>query len=271
VPNTSHLKIAAATAALVTGIAAAPEAGAARYAAPAKPSILLVHGAFADGSSWSGVTRRLQADGYRVVASQIPLTSFTDDVATVQRDLRVLHGRTLVVGHSYGGAVITQAAQGASNVTGVVYIAAGAPDTGEAPADFNKLAAPLPSGNDFVPIDSPNVGQNGAPFVVLRRDRFRHDFCQDCSPALARRLAAEEMPINASAFGAQLAGAPAWRQFPAWYQISTRDRIINPAAQAVMARRMDPSGRHTIRLRSSHGSPVSHAASVTAFIEKAAR
>jgi pimeloyl-ACP methyl ester carboxylesterase len=255
--------------AAMTG-ANASAAQASGYAA-AKPRILLVHGAFADGSSWSKVTRRLLADGYHVVVSQIPLTSFADDVAAVQRDLRVLHGPTIVVGHSYGGAVITQAAEGQPNVRGLVYIAAGAPDTGETPVDFNKLAPPLPSSKDFVPIDLPNVGQNNSPFVILRRDRFRRDFCGDCSAPESRVLAASEVPINGSSFGATITGTPAWRQFPAWFQVSSHDRIINPAAQRVMARRMDPSGRRTISLRSSHGSLVSHAKQVAAFIERAAR
>jgi pimeloyl-ACP methyl ester carboxylesterase len=262
--------VAVALAGGTIAAAGSSTASASGYAA-AKPRILLVHGAFADGSSWSKVTRRLLADGYRVVVSQIPLTSFADDVAAVQRDLRVLHGPTIVVGHSYGGAVITQAAQGASNVRGLVYVAAGAPDTGETPVDFNKLAPPLPSSKDFVPIDLPNTDRNGAPFVILRRDRFRHDYCQDCGRAETRVLAASEVPISGSAFAAAITGTPAWRQFPAWFAISSHDRIINPAAQRVMARRMDPSGRRTTTLRSSHGSPVSHAKQVTAFIERAAR
>jgi hypothetical protein len=105
----------------------------------------------------------------------------------------------------------------------------------------------------------------------LRRDRFRRDFCGDCSAAESKVLAASEVPINFSAFGTAITGTPAWRQHPAWYQISSHDRVINPSAQRVMARRMDPSGRRTITLRSSHGSLVSHSRQVAAFIERAAR
>ncbi len=259
--------------ALLVGLGGGSQVGAAPRAAPAKPkpNILLVHGAFADGSSWNAVTERLQNKGYNVVASQIPLTSLADDVATVRRDLRVLHGSTLVVGHSYGGAVITQAVQDAPNVLGVVYIAATAPDTGEAAGDFNKLAPPLPSGADFTPIDLPNVGANNAPFVVLARSKFRYDFCQDCRAAQARLLAATEAPVNASAFGTPITGTPAWKQFPAWYQISTRDHIINPAAQRILAKRMDPTGAHTIRLSSGHASLLTHADEVAGLIERAAR
>jgi pimeloyl-ACP methyl ester carboxylesterase len=236
----------------------------------AKPNILLVHGAFADGSSWDRVIHRLVDDGYNVVSSQIPLTSFSDDVAAVQRDLRVLGGPTLIVAHSYGGAVITQAAQDAPNVVGLAYIAAVAPDTGEAAGIFNQLAPPLPSQADFVPIDQPHVGQNNAPFVVIRRDKFGEDFCQDCSNTQQDLLTATEAPTNASAFGTPITGTPAWKQFTAWYQISSQDRIINPDAQRIMARRMDPNGAHTITLRSSHASLVSHAEQVADFIERAA-
>jgi pimeloyl-ACP methyl ester carboxylesterase len=251
-------------------LAGAARAGSPEHAGRPKPNVLLVHGAFADGSSWDRVIAQLRADGYRAIASQIPLTSFADDVAAVRRDLRVLHGPTVVVGHSYAGAVITQAAR-AKNVRAVVYIAATAPDTGEAAAVFNQLAPPLPSAADFVPIDLPHVGQNGAPFVILARNRFAHDFCQDCRAGEAALLAATEVPINASAFSAPVRGVPAWRRVPAWYQISTRDRLINPAAQQIMARRMDPTGAHTIRLPAGHASLISHAEDVARFIERASR
>lgn len=263
--------IASAVSATIALSGAAAQASAPQRAGASKPNVLLVHGAFADGSSWNRVMERLQGDGYNVVASQIPLTSFADDVAAVQRDLRVLGGPTVVVGHSYGGAVITQAAAGAPNTRAVVYIAATAPDTGEAAGVFNSLAPPLPSAGDFTPIDLPNVGQNNAPFVIVARDKFADDFCQDCGRKEATLLAASEVPTNASSFAVPISGVPAWRQVPAWYQISTRDRLINPAAQELMARRMDPGGTRTIRLASSHASLLSHADQVARFIERASR
>ena len=264
------VSVTAVTVLVVAGLGGGSLVSASDGRAEPKPNVLLVHGAFADGSSWNAVTKRLLADGYNVVASQIPLTSFSDDVAAVQRDLRVLGGPTVVVGNSYGGAVITQAAEDAPDVVGVVYLAAIAPDAGETASDVNKLAPPLPSQRDFEPIDSPNVGDDGAPFVVIARDRFAEDFCQDCSAVRKRLLAATEAPINASAFGSPVTGTPAWRQFPAWYQVSSEDRIINPEAQRIMAQRMDPGGEHTITLRSSHASLISHAQQVAAFIERAA-
>jgi pimeloyl-ACP methyl ester carboxylesterase len=262
--------VAISTASVVALVGLAP-AGAHSDTARSKPNILLVHGVWADGSSWAGVITRLQADGYNVVASQIPLTSFADDVAVVERDLRVLHGPTLLVGHSYGGQVITQAAQDAPNVIGVVYIAALAPDTGESVVDQTELAPALPSQKDAVPIDLPDTGENGAPFILLKRDRFHADFCQDCSDAQAAVLAATETPFNASDFATPLTGTPAWKLVPAWYQISTEDRIINPALEAMLAKRMDPSGHHTIRIAAGHASMVTHPQQVADFIERATR
>jgi pimeloyl-ACP methyl ester carboxylesterase len=248
-----------------------PQLRAARRKTGPKPNVLLVHSAFSDGSIWNKVTRSLLDDGYNVVASQIPLTSFGDDVAAVQRDLRVLDGPTLVVGHSSAGAVITQAAQDAPNVTGLVFIAAVAPEAGETGGVFNQLAPPLPSLADFVPIDPGHTGENGAPFLLFARDRLEPDGCQDCGATEARLLAATETPTNASEFSTPITGVPAWKQFPSWYQISSEDRIINPDAERIMARRVDPTGARTIELRSSHLSLVSHAGKVAAFIERAAR
>jgi pimeloyl-ACP methyl ester carboxylesterase len=247
-------------------------AGASPVLRHSKPNILLVHGAWDDGSSWDRVTARLQDEGSNVVASQIALTSFADDVAVVQRDLRVFGGPILLVGHSYGGAVITEAAQGASNVTGVVYIAALAPDTGESVAalatDLN--VPPLASAADVVPIDLPNLGKNNAPFVILARDKVRQDFCQDCTAAEAALLASTETPLNLSDFATPVVGPPAWKTLPSWYQISAHDNTINPLLEEKMALRMDPSGAHTISLDSSHASMISHARQVASFIERAA-
>jgi pimeloyl-ACP methyl ester carboxylesterase len=267
----------ATLAAIGAAVAVAPAAVLSQAAASpgerhSKPNILLVHGAWDDGSSWNRVTGRLQDEGYDVVASQIPLTSFADDVAVVQRDLRVFGGPTLLVGHSYGGAVITQAAQGASNVIGVVYIAALAPNTGESVADLatNLNVPPLASAVDVVPIDLPNLGKNNAPFVILARDKVRQDFCQDCTAAEAALLASTETPLNLSDFFTPVIGPPAWKNLPSWYQISGRDNTINPLLEKKMALRVDPSGSHTITLDSSHASMVSHARQVANFIERAA-
>jgi pimeloyl-ACP methyl ester carboxylesterase len=188
----------------------------------------------------------------------------------VRRDLRVLGGPTLVIAHSYGGAVITQAAAGAPNAVGVVYLAAAAPDTGETASVFFDLAPPVAGDNDLEPIDLPNTGENNAPYVVIDRAKFGADFCADCDAVTRDLLAIEEVPTNASAFDVPISGTPAWRTLPAWYQISTNDRIINPDAQRAMAARLDPTGAHTISLASSHASLLSHAEQVALFIERAA-
>ncbi|WP_322748086.1 MULTISPECIES: alpha/beta hydrolase [unclassified Frankia] len=270
-PGRAAITLVGAVALTIGGLAMVPEAAGAADGLSTKPNVLLVHGAFADGSSWSNVIARLQRDGYHVTASQTPNTSFADDVAVVQRDLRVLHGPTLIAAHSYGGAVISQAAEGAANVVGLVYLAAFAPDTGETLNYINNTLAPLlPSQADAVPIDLPNVGANNAPFLMIRENRFRDDFCADCSRVEAAILAAAQTPLNASATTAPLQGTPAWKQVPSWYQISAEDRLINPAAQKIMAGRLDPTGSHTLTLESSHASLVSHAGQVAQFIERAA-
>ena len=234
-------------------------------------TIVLVHGAWSGAWIWEPLGRELDQRGLAHRALDLPTVGETavgkdlrDDAAHVRAITRAIDGPVVLVGNSYGGAVITQAAQDDPDVVGVVYLAAIAPDSGETVSDFNALAPPLPSQQDFQAID-------GGPFVIIARDRFPEDFCQDCSTTQKRLLAAKEAPINGASFGAAISGVPAWRQVPAWYQISSEDRIINPDAQRIMAQRMDPDGTRTITLRSSHASLISHAQQVAAFVERAAR
>jgi pimeloyl-ACP methyl ester carboxylesterase len=178
-----------------------------------RSNILLVHGAFADGSIWGQVIESLQLKGFNVVASQLPLTSLAADVRTVQRDLVSLHGPTVVVGHSYGGAVITQAATaGVPNVAGLVYVAAFALDTGETIDSIRTQYPPLPSAQYFVPVDP----SEDPPFLILQRDRFHEFACQDVEPRKAKVLAAVEGPLSATVLTAPIRGCPAWRRFPTW-------------------------------------------------------
>jgi pimeloyl-ACP methyl ester carboxylesterase len=230
-----------------------------------RPNILLVHGAFSDGSIWGLVIETLQDKGFNVVASQIPLTSLADDVGTVKRDLAAFHGPTVVVGHSYGGVVITQAAWKARNVASLVYIAAFAPDTGETIDSIKTQYPPLPSMQYFVPVD-PNVTP---PFLILQRDHFHQFVCQDIDPKKAKALAAAEVPISATVITAPIQGPPGWRKFPTWYQISSNDRMIQPAAQKMMANRAAPSD-HIISIEASHASMLSHPKELAKFIEQAA-
>jgi pimeloyl-ACP methyl ester carboxylesterase len=230
-----------------------------------RPNILLVHGAFADGSVWGQVIENLQDKGFNVVASQIPLTSLADDVRTVKRDLIGLHGPTVVVGHSYGGTVITQATTGVPNVASLVYVAAFAPDTGETIDSIRTQYPPLPSAQYFVPVDPSET----PPFLIVQRDRFHQFFCQDVEPRKAKVLAAAEGATSATVLAAPIQGPPAWRKLPTWYQISSDDRMIQPAAQKMMANRA-AQPNHIISIKASHASMVSHPDELAKFIEQAA-
>jgi pimeloyl-ACP methyl ester carboxylesterase len=229
-------------------------------------NILLVHGALADGSIWRQVTQNLQRNNFTVVASQLPLTSFADDVKAVKRDLGALQGATVVVGHSYGGAVITQAAAGASNVASLVYIAAIVPDTGESPHSLLAQYPPSPSVQYSVPVDPNEI----PPFFILQRDQFPQLVCHDVEPSTARAQAAAQGPTAATCYTTPIEGVPAWRQFPTWYQICTNDRSLDPTVQKAMANRAT-SPDHIVSIRASHYPLLSQPDTVTSFIEQAAR
>jgi pimeloyl-ACP methyl ester carboxylesterase len=229
------------------------------YAATPKPTIVLVHGAFADGSSWSKVIPILEHDGYSVTAVQIPLTSLADDIATTKRALESQKGPVVLVGHSYGGAVITGAAAGNANVKSLVYVAAFAPDANEplAPAG-SKFAAP--------PLNAALVPDSGG-FLYIDRAKFRENFCQDVPEAEARVMAATQKPLHNSAFGAAVPEA-AWKTIPSWYIVSSNDRAINPDLERFYAKR---AGAKTTEIASSHVAFLSHPQEVVKVIESAAR
>ncbi len=218
-------------------------------------NIVLVHGAFADGSSWSEVIRLLQARGFNVTAVQQPLTSLEADVAITRHVLGLQDGPTLLVGHSYGGVIITVAGN-APNVAGLVYVAAYAPDEGENIAELKALG-PAVSGAGHVKIDT--LG-----YAWLEREAFRDCFAADVDPVQARVMAAVQMPWK---IPTEHIGHPAWRSRPSWYQISSQDQMINPKLQALMAERM---GAQVITLEASHASAVSQPGDVAEFIATAA-
>jgi pimeloyl-ACP methyl ester carboxylesterase len=229
------------------------------YAATPKPTIVLVHGAFADGSSWSKVIPILEHDGYSVTAVQIPLTSLADDIATTKRALESQKGPVVLVGHSYGGAVITGAAAGNANVKSLVYVAAFAPDANEPlAAAGSKFAAP--------PLNAALVPDSGG-FLYIDRAKFRENFCQDVSEAEARVMAATQKPLHNSAFGAAVPEA-AWKTIPSWYIVSSKDRAINPDLERFYAKR---AGAKTTEIASSHVAFLSHPQEVVKVIENAAR
>ncbi len=224
-------------------------------AAPIK-NIVLVHGAFADGSSWSRVIPILQAKGYNVTAIQMPLTAFADDVASTKRALARQNGPTILVGHSWGGVVITEAGND-PKVAGLVYVAAFAPDQGETVAELGK-GYPAPPA-----LASPNVDAQG--FLTLSTDAFTK-FGSDLPAKEAAVAAATQGPINASAFGAQVSSA-AWKTKPSWYIVSTLDQAIAPEEERFFAKRMKAA---TTELKASHVSMLSQPQAVANVIIAAA-
>ena len=233
------------------------QAAAAAPAAPAKPTIVLVHGAFADGSSWSKVIPILQRDGYTVIAVQNPLTSFAADVETTKRVIDGQSGSVVVVGHSYGGAVITAAAAGSANVKALVYLAAFAPDSGEAIGAFGEKY-PTQLGTGFRP--------DKAGFLYIDPAKFHELFAADVPLPETRVAAATQKPINSTVFGATM-DQIAWKTIPSWYLVSQDDKAINPDLERFYAKRMKA---HTTEIKASHVAFLSHPAVVARLIEQAA-
>jgi pimeloyl-ACP methyl ester carboxylesterase len=229
------------------------------YGGSAKPTIVLVHGAFADGSSWSKVIPVLERDGYTVIAVQNPLTSLPDDVATTKRVIDAQKGSVVVVGHSYGGSVITDAAAGNPNVKALVYVAAFAPDAGESISAAGARFAPPPLNSALAP--------DAAGFLYIDREKFHDVFCQDVPAAEARIMAATQKPVNGSAFGALTVNA-AWKGIPSWYIVCSDDRAINPELERFYAKRI---GATTTEIKASHVPFLSHPKEVARVIEDAAK
>jgi pimeloyl-ACP methyl ester carboxylesterase len=223
----------------------------------AKPTIVLVHGAFADGTGWQYVIPILERDGYTVIAVQNPLASLAGDVETTKRVIDAQKGPVVAVGHSYGGAVITGAAAGNPNVQALVYIAAFAPDAGEPVGAYNEKY-PSSLGQALRP--------DAAGFVYVDRAQFRDVFARDVSATEASVMAAAQKPISGSVFGASVA-QPAWKTIPSWYMVAQEDRAINPDLERFYAKRM---GAKTTEIKSSHVPFVSHPKEVARLIEQAA-
>ncbi|MEW6604687.1 MAG: alpha/beta hydrolase [Thermoproteota archaeon] len=215
-------------------------------------NIVLVHGAWADGSSWSKVIPILRDAGHRVVAVQLPLNSVADDVATVRRTVALLGGPTLLVGHSYGGFVITNAAYNNENINGLVYVAAFAPDEGETIGGLLNIEQ---RPQDFLLLDADG-------FAYINQTYFPQAFAQDVNSTEADTMSIVQKPVRDSILNEQ-SGPPAWRQLPSWYQISEDDRLISPDDQRQFAERMNAN---TISLNSSHASLVSHPTEIAELI-----
>ena len=223
-----------------------------------RPNIILVHGAWADGSSWSAVIEDLQANGYKVTAPQFPLTSIADDVARLRQVLALQEGPTILVGHSYGGQIITSLGADAPNVAGLVYIAAFGLDEGE------SLGALLSQGPTPPALVHQFVDKRG--FVWLPEDDFVNHFAADVDSIKAKVLYAVQQPLAATAFN-DVMGIPAWKTLPSWYLIATDDQALPPAAQHLFAKRM---GATVVEIPSSHVAMVSHPRDVVRLAETAA-
>jgi pimeloyl-ACP methyl ester carboxylesterase len=220
--------------------------------------VVLVHGGFVDGSGWEGVYDILTKDGYRVTIVQNPTTSLADDVATTRRALATQDGPTLLVGHSYGGAVITEA--GADpKVKGLVYIAAFAPDKGESVA---SLVANPPPGAPVPPILPPQDG-----YLLLDREKFAAAFAADVKPAQAAFMADSQVPWGVAALQGQVT-TPAWKTRPSWYLVTADDHMIPAPAQRQMAAR---AGATVVETPGSHAIYVSNPKVVADLIEQAAQ
>jgi len=224
-----------------------------------RPNIVLVHGAWADGSSWSAVIERLQAGGYHVTAPQFPMTALADDVARLRQVLDLQDGPTVVAGHSYGGRIMTALGADAPNVAGLVYIAALGLDEGE------SLGALLSQGPVTPALAHLFTDKQG--FGWLSEDDFVNHFAADVDPAKARVMFAVQQALAGSAF-TDVMGVPAWKSLPSWYLVAADDQAIPPAAERQFAARM---GATTIEVPSSHVAMVSHPDDVVQLIETAAR
>lgn len=233
-----------------------------------KPTVVLVHGAFADASGWSDEIRRLHNDGYPVLAPANPLRGIASDAAYIRSVLATISGPIVLVGHSYGGAVITNTASGNPNVKALVYIAAFAPDEGE------PLGAPLAGSQDSLltldaldlrPYPLPGGGTGADAYIKL--DRFHEIFAADLPTPVTDVMARAQRPLEASVLQ-EPTHNPAWKTIPSWFLLPTEDRVIGTDAERAMATR---AGSHIVEVRASHAVLVSRPTKVTKLIEEAAR
>jgi pimeloyl-ACP methyl ester carboxylesterase len=220
-------------------------------------NVVLVHGGFVDGSGWAGVYDALKADGYRVTIVQNPTISLADDVAVTKRAIAELNGPVVLVGHSYGGVVITEAGND-PNVAGLVYIAAFAPDSGES---VSALIKNPPPGAPVPPILPPRDG-----YLFLDRAKFPASFAADVTADVAAFMADSQVPWGVEALNGAVS-KPAWKAKPSWYLVATDDKMIPPDAQRAMSRR---AGATVVEVKGSHSVYVSQPTAVASLIAKAA-
>ena len=223
-----------------------------------RSNIVLVHGAWADGSCWSAVIERLQADGFRVTAPQFPLTSLADDVARLRQVLDLQDGPTVVVGHSYGGQIMTALGDDAHNVVALVYIAAFGLDEGESLGQLLSQGPVTPA--------LAHLFTDAGGFGWLSEEDFVEHFAGDVDSTRAHVMYAVQQPLASSAF-TDVMGVPAWKSLPSWYLVAQNDEALPPDAERLFATRM---GATTTEIPSSHVAMVSHATEVAQLIATAA-
>jgi pimeloyl-ACP methyl ester carboxylesterase len=230
-----------------------------------KPTVVLVHGAFADASGFGPIISELSAAGYRVLAPPNPLRSLAGDAAVVADVVGAIDGPVVLVGHSYGGAVVSQAAGNAANVAGLVYLAAFTPDAGESCATVQQPFPAAMLATTVRPTSYPAPGAAGGPDLYISEDGFHETFCADSPPDRARIMCATQRPLAAAAFG-ENATAAGWQSLPSWYLVSRHDNAIPPEAEAFMAKRMNAV---TEEIDGSHTAFIAQPERVAAFIKAA--
>jgi pimeloyl-ACP methyl ester carboxylesterase len=222
-------------------------------------NVMLVHGAWADGSCWSKVILLLQAKGITVTAAQIPLTSLTDDIAVTNRLLSMQDEPTVLVGHSYGGAVITGAAEGVPQVKALVYVTAFGLDEGESLDSLSKTGPPSAG--------SATIAPDGFGYLWINREKFHKSFAADVTTDEAAVMAAVQRPLSIASFTEKV-GVPAWKHIPSWYLVCTNDQMIPPPAQQFLAKRMKATERS---VASSHAPFMAHPQEVANIILEAVK
>ena len=236
------------------------------HAADVKPTVVLVHGAFADSSSWNGVVKILEKDGYPVIAAANPLRGVASDAQSVASIVKSVKTPVVLVGHSYGGAVISDAAYGSQNVKALVYVAAFTPEKGETAAE---LSGRFPGGTLASALAAPVDLADGGKDLYIQQDKFHDQFAADVSEADARLMAAGQRPITVAALN-EAATEPAWKTIPSWFVYGDKDKNIPPQAMAFMAERAH--AKQTVVVKGgSHVVMVSHPKAVANLIEKAAQ